>query len=245
MLICRTITFITFLLQTPKAQTSSLEDQQPGGLHQELESDPAVPITQAGTEHRDITNSLKPCLRWNCETRHCSCSCHNTCKVSSRFWALEYTPFTTRGRVCDNEMCGGTKYQVALRFALSQLGIRWLAALQLHVAVGAGSLSLRPSLVMQRIVPYTSPGFEILHRVQYDGMSFEEARNKLVDLCRSDPTFKDHVNPSGYSYIEVRRMSTRIVMICICLCYFRSLFDCGGLVGRKKYTVFSSFLWKS
>jgi hypothetical protein len=61
----------------------------------------------------------------------------------------------------------------------------------------------RPAFEVERIVPYTSPGFEILWRCQIDLITVEEAQKSLVDLYHSDPTFKDHVDPAGKSYIEV------------------------------------------
>ena len=61
----------------------------------------------------------------------------------------------------------------------------------------------RPAFEVERIVPYTSPGFETLWRCKEQLITIEEARDKLVDLYRSDPTFKNHVNPGGESYIEV------------------------------------------
>lgn len=51
--------------------------------------------------------------------------------------------------------------------------------------------------------PYTSPGFETLWRCRENLITVEEARDKLVDLYRSDPTFKNHINSGGKSYVEV------------------------------------------
>ncbi|KAL0941661.1 uncharacterized protein CTRU02_204424 [Colletotrichum truncatum] len=56
---------------------------------------------------------------------------------------------------------------------------------------------------MERIVPYTSPGFEILLRCQNYLMTVNEARERLTELYRTDHSFVNHVDPSGKSYIEV------------------------------------------
>jgi hypothetical protein len=59
-------------------------------------------------------------------------------------------------------------------------------------------------------VPYTSPGFVILWKVRNLKISFEDGREQLVHLYKTDRTFPNHVDPSGKSYIEVRmlRMDT-------------------------------------
>ncbi|KXH41656.1 hypothetical protein CNYM01_09833 [Colletotrichum nymphaeae SA-01] len=56
---------------------------------------------------------------------------------------------------------------------------------------------------MEQIVPYTSPGFEIIWRCQTYSIGFEEASESLRQLYRADPQgFSRHVNPGGKSYIE-------------------------------------------
>ncbi|KAI5456369.1 hypothetical protein BGZ63DRAFT_496357 [Mariannaea sp. PMI_226] len=161
-----------------------------------------------GSSARTVEESLqisRPPRRnrpWNCETRHCSCSCHSMTRTGGRFWELQYTPLSVFRNACDNESCSVTKYSVGFRVALSQLGIRQSLALYFHVATGGGSISLRPALTMERIVPHTSPGFEIIWRAEYGLITLQEARNSLITLRNSDRTFKDHVNPSGKSYIE-------------------------------------------
>lgn len=148
--------------------------------------------------------------QWNCAERHCSCSCHLTARSTRRFWRLEYIPLGVVRQICDQQSCNATKYGGAFSFALSQLGISWSAMIQFHVISASGRLSLRPSLEVERIVPYTHPGFETLWRCENQMITFEEARDKLVELHHSDPTFKTHVNPEGKSYIEVRYQSTHI-----------------------------------
>jgi hypothetical protein len=142
--------------------------------------------------------------QWNCAERHCSCSCHRTARTSRRFWALEYTPLDVFRQTCDSKSCNVTKYGGTFSLALSQLGIRWSAIIQFHILTAPGKFLFRPVFEVERIVPYTSPGFEILWRCQNDLITVEEARDRLVDLYRSDPTFKSHVGPDGKSYIEVR-----------------------------------------
>lgn len=141
--------------------------------------------------------------RGDCLSRYCSCICHRTERTSRRFWALEHTPLAVFQQICDKESCNVVKHGGTFRFALSRLGIRWATVIQLYFVTTSGKYSLRSSFEVERVVPYTSPGFEILWNIREDIITFEEGREALVHLHRTDPTFPNHVDPSGKSYIEV------------------------------------------
>ncbi|KAK2036714.1 ankyrin [Colletotrichum somersetense] len=178
-------------------------------------TDPAVALTPSAASSRQPPESLAPAtklqhmvvprpkLRGSCLSRYCSCSCHRTEKTSRRFWALEYTPLAVLQQTCDVPSCNAAKYGGSFRIALSQLGVRWAAAIQFYILVESGKFSLRPCLEVEPIVPYTSPGFELIWRCEMGLIRFEEARKGLIELKRTDPTFGKHVDPSGRSYIEV------------------------------------------
>jgi hypothetical protein len=153
-----------------------------------------------------ISCNLPPRVRrrWNCAERHCSCCCHRTAKTAGRFWAFNYTPLDVFRQTCNNKSCNAINYGGAFSFALSPLGIWWSATIQFQVLAAQGKFSLRQPLELERIVPYTYPGFETLWRCENKLITFEEARDRLVKLKNSDREFKNHVNPSGRSYIEVR-----------------------------------------
>ena len=138
-----------------------------------------------------------------CSVRHCCCSCHLTGNISARFWGLEYTPLSVLLRKCDNERCTSRHLRYNLRLALSKYGIPWAVAAGLDFLFEAGGYSIRPALRMERIVTYTSPGFETLWRCQNSLISSSQARTTFVKLYRSDPSLERHVNPAGKSYIQV------------------------------------------
>jgi hypothetical protein len=165
--------------------------------------------SQSKVDSHAVSCNLPPRVRrrWNCAERHCSCCCHRTAKTAGRFWAVKYTPLDVFRQTCNSKSCNATKYGGIFRFALSPLGIWWSANIQFHVLAAQGKFSLRPAFEVERIIPYTSPGFETLWKCKNHLITFEEARDRLVDLYRSDPTFKNHVNPGGKSYIEVRLFS--------------------------------------
>jgi hypothetical protein len=189
---------------------SSLPVSSPEG---NILTTPPLPLTPASnaSDKSNVDGHATACIlpskfrrQWNCAERHCSCSCHRTAKTTRRFWALEYTPLDAFRQTCDNKSCNVTKYGGTFSFALSQLGIRWSAIIQFHILAAPGKFLFRPAFEVERIVSYTSPGFETLWRCQKDLITVEEALDRLVDLYRSDPSFKNHVNPGGKSYIEVR-----------------------------------------
>lgn len=55
----------------------------------------------------------------------------------------------------------------------------------------------------ERIVKYTSPGFESLRRLERLDISFAAAQTRLVELYQSDSSFRHHRDPSGRSYLQV------------------------------------------
>lgn len=144
----------------------------------------------------------------DCTSRRCSCACHRTHEVSSRFWRLIYTPTLPFSRQCDRPGCTATKYNTTLRLALSKFGLSWALNLGLSVTKSAITLTVSPILELEQIVPYTAPGFEIIARLRDDGMSCQQARQAFVHLFKTEPNLKNHVDPSGKSYIQVEQAKT-------------------------------------
>ena len=142
--------------------------------------------------------------RQACASMSCPCACHRTVATSKRFWAIEYTPLAVLLQSCDTGACTATKYGFNFRIALSQLGIKRAVVAQYQILSASDGYSIRSALKIEHVVPYTSPGFEALWRLQTHQISLEEAQHTLVQLFRSDPVaFREHVNPDGVSYIEV------------------------------------------
>ncbi|CAH0043392.1 unnamed protein product [Clonostachys solani] len=139
----------------------------------------------------------------DCTSRRCSCSCHRTHEVSSRFWRLRYTPALPFSRQCDQAGCTATEYNTTLRLALSQFGLNWALNLGMNVTKSVIKLTVSPILELEQIVPYTAPGFEIIARLRHDGMTYQEAQQAFIHLFQTVPNFKNHVDPSGKSYTQV------------------------------------------
>jgi hypothetical protein len=66
-----------------------------------------------------------------------------------------------------------------------------------------GKFALRPALQLQRVVKYTSPGFEILWKLSESILGWDDAETQFRELYQTDPTFCSQVDPSGHGYLEV------------------------------------------
>ncbi|RSL65972.1 hypothetical protein CEP51_012909 [Fusarium floridanum] len=147
------------------------------------------------TPHRRV-------MRRDCAVRACSCSCHRVSRISRRFWALDYIGLLPPGNKCDQPSCNASAYGFRLRVALSQLGIPWSVTMGLRLLAGVRGYTIQPALQVERVVKYTSPGFEIIWRLQYQLIKADEACMAFRKLAREDPSLNLHVDPSGSSYID-------------------------------------------
>ncbi|KAH9893058.1 hypothetical protein F4778DRAFT_749463 [Xylariomycetidae sp. FL2044] len=138
----------------------------------------------------------------DCALRSCPCSCHLVGTTQRRFWSFEFTPLSAFLGQCDRKECTARRNQWSARLALSQWGIPFAVSAGVHLVSQSGKYCLQPSLSVQRIVKYTSPGFEAIAKCQEGLITPQEACKKLGDLARSDSSFKVHVDPAGNGYIE-------------------------------------------
>lgn len=138
-----------------------------------------------------------------CAVLQCHCSCHFTKQISRRFWYFHYSPLADMLKNCDTPVCTGRRHRLQFRAALSQLGIPWAVILGVDLTLEIGKFTLCPALQLQRVVKYTSPGFEILWKLSEHKMSWDDAGAQFRELYRMDPAFCSHVDPSGRGYLVV------------------------------------------
>jgi hypothetical protein len=141
--------------------------------------------------------------RRQCAGLQCHCSCHFTKQISSRFWYIHYSPLADMLRKCDTATCTARRHRLHFRAAFSQLGIPWAVTLGVDLTQEVGKFRLDPALQLQRVVKYTSPGFEILWKLSEEELGWDDARTQFTELYRRDPTFCSQVDPSGQGYLEV------------------------------------------
>ncbi|KAE8451015.1 hypothetical protein EG329_005455 [Mollisiaceae sp. DMI_Dod_QoI] len=103
---------------------------------------------------------------------------------------------------CDTATCTARRYCLRFRAALSQLRIPWAVILGVDLTLEVGKFTLCPALQLQRVVKYTSPGFEILWKLSEEELGWDDAGAQFRELYRMDPTFCSQVDPSGRGYLE-------------------------------------------
>jgi len=141
--------------------------------------------------------------RLQCTVLQCHCSCHFTKQISSRFWYIHYSPLAHMLKNCDTVTCTDRRHRLQFRAAFSQLGIPWAVILGVDLTQEVGKFTLCTALQLQRVVRYTSPGFEILWKLSEEELGWGDAEAQFRELYRMDPTFCSHVDPSGRGYLEV------------------------------------------
>lgn len=152
-------------------------------------------------EHRVVLSMARTSSNAHVAQRH-DCSCHLT-SVSGRFWFLQYTPLSMfMGRPGGRASgCGCTGLR--LRLALSNYGVPVAIVAGIGLMVDGSGFSLQPALRVERIVKYTSPGFETIWLLEGGFISLPEARKRFIQLHRSEGSLRYHKDPSGNSYIQV------------------------------------------
>ena len=118
---------------------------------------------------------------------------------------IQYTPLADMLKICDNAACTARRHRVQFRAALSQMGISWAVILGLDLTFEMGKFILRPGLQLERVVKYTSPGFEALWKLSEAKLSWNDAQARFRELHHTDPTFCSQVDPSGHGYLQVSK----------------------------------------
>ncbi|KAJ0420330.1 hypothetical protein BJY00DRAFT_323986 [Aspergillus carlsbadensis] len=117
-------------------------------------------------------------------------------------WGWEYSPLSVLSRPCDAPECTAKRYRWGLKFALTRYGVPLMVSTSLEFLWGAGKYSLRPALSLERVVNYTSPGFEALWRFSNGRLSVLDTQQQFRELARCDPSLKDHIHPGGRNYVQ-------------------------------------------
>ncbi|KAJ0416246.1 hypothetical protein BJY00DRAFT_317017 [Aspergillus carlsbadensis] len=98
--------------------------------------------------------------------------------------------------------CTATRYRWSLQFALSKYGVPFKVHTTLEFIAQAGMYSLRPALSVERVVRYTSSGFESLWLFKQGYISLSDAQERFRELAKCDGSLKYHINPGGRNYVQ-------------------------------------------
>jgi hypothetical protein len=161
----------------------------------------SCPVSTTQLRHRASASSRRKLV--NCAVRHCHCSCHRTRNQLHHLWGWEYSPLSILSRPCDAPECTAKRYRWGLKFALTRYGVPFMVSTSLEFLWGAGKYSLKPAFSLERVVNYTSPGFEALWHFSNGHLSLLDTQQQFRELARCDPSLKDHINPGGRNYVQV------------------------------------------
>lgn len=170
------------------------------GTISELEPPAAIP-------GKTSVKSSRVAKASRCGVRNCFCSCHLVQRTSGRFWGLQYTPVSVLFGNCNDKRCTTKRSQWNFRVALSKYGFPWAVIVGLEVISGTGRYAIQPTLRVSRVVPYTSPGFQIIWRWKTQQTTIAQAKAELSELHVKEPGFHLQVNPNGNDFIDVRSLT--------------------------------------
>jgi hypothetical protein len=145
--------------------------------------------------------------RASCSRQYCHCSCHLTEEIRGHYWGFEFTPFSDLFGKCDNKECTARSTSWKARFALNKFRIPCALVIGLKLVSSTGTFTIQPALSLERVVKYTSTGFEILWKCRNNVISPSQARESFYELYQLDNGLKNHVNPDGKGYVQVRHLS--------------------------------------
>ncbi|KAJ3471747.1 hypothetical protein MRS44_001846 [Fusarium solani] len=158
------------------------------------------PSSKSHQEHRVVLSMARTSSNV-CGARRYDCSCHLT-SVSGRFWFLQYTPLSSFIGKPNDKASGCRCMSLRLRMALSRFGVPYAIVASIGFQVDGPGVELRPALRTERIVNYTSPGFETIWRLENGFISLSDARARFIQLYQSEGPLRDHKDPAGNSYIQ-------------------------------------------
>lgn len=188
----------------PEEEGGPCDPESIGEPKQDTESSTTTainPSPKSYQEHRVILSAVKPTSN-SCGAQKYGCSCHLT-GVSGRFWFLQYTPLSSFIRKPNDKAPGCSCMSLRLRMALSRFGLPYAIVAGIGFMVDGSGLELRPALRAEKIINYTSPGFETIWRLGNGLISLSEACERFIELHRSNGSLRYDKDPSGKSYIQV------------------------------------------
>ena len=133
----------------------------------------------------------------------CNCRCHQVHVYQGRFWAVQIPQFSRMLMDCDRPYCRIRRYRQSYRLALSRIGIPIAVEVTLNFGQTLNGYSISPSLSFPAIRKYTSPGFEVIWKLENCLISLTEAMSTLQHLFNQRQISVYDVDPSGKGWLEV------------------------------------------
>jgi hypothetical protein len=133
----------------------------------------------------------------------CYCACHVSSKAEL-FWpgaALSLWKSCSRANCC-------IRKSHTFRLSLTQFGV--LAAVQMtfQTMSSARKFDISPSLTFEWMVKRTSPGFQVLWRLQtWQEDNWPKAKRELIRLFETGQASPVDIDPDGETWLEVNDLS--------------------------------------
>lgn len=112
-----------------------------------------------------------------------------------------------RGRARNGRMSNYNyrKRRFSTSFSLAQLGLLWRLQTSIIISWGSGAYSIAPELQLERLVKFTSPGFEILWSCEQGYIRWSTAEKELEKLFRMGQASPLDTDTRGRIWIEVSK----------------------------------------
>ena len=95
------------------------------------------------------------------------------------------------------------KRQFIIFIVLPRMNIQWCLKASLNLTWGNGRYSIAPALELERIVKYTSPGYEIFWKCEMGILDLPNGLVQLDRLFRAGKASPLDVDPGGATWLEV------------------------------------------
>lgn len=102
---------------------------------------------------------------------------------------------------------GQQRRRFVLNLNLSSIGVYFTIQAGLELFWGSRGCTIAPTLQVQRLVKYTSPGFEVFWQCERGHMDVETGCRMLVRLFQDRKASPFDIDPGGKSWLEVSQTS--------------------------------------
>ena len=126
---------------------------------------PAALSEKRSLDYAKVTHVItKPCWR---RPKGCYCRCHTSHERTWHSALLGTIGFASLFDRCNRDTCDTRRYAVYARFALSRFGVPLAIRLATELKVHGGFVPvLYPTIDVQRVCNFTSPGFRLLEDIK-------------------------------------------------------------------------------
>lgn len=187
-------------------------NEGPSGLSET--SGPSGPSESSGKLNAQVAPAKIPqgLLVRRRSRANCNCAGPSTISKSGNSRWLHCSAILFPQHGCDSEECIQRKLLLRLRVSLVRFGFPRVFTASLEYITGSPISSIKRALTTQQIVRNTSPVFAEIWRCKMGLSSFEESRDALRSLFKTNSHFQRHADAEGHSYLWVSSHATNQIL---------------------------------